>query len=169
MMQGMPTQDPLAQLRDIHTPEPVGAWPLAWGWWCVIALLLVVAGYGIYRYIRYRRRQRPRREALRQLAAISVGDDDWPRQLNNLLKRVALVYYPPSHVAALYGDQWQQFLINALPARKASRAQPGLQQLNAQRYQPTAADASAFDAAIAGVRVWLTHARLPVQQERNDV
>jgi hypothetical protein len=37
----MNTTDPLAQLRDIQLPEPVGLWPLAWGWW---ALLLLVVG-----------------------------------------------------------------------------------------------------------------------------
>ncbi|MCU7555169.1 DUF4381 domain-containing protein [Alteromonas sp. ASW11-19] len=169
MMQGMPTQDPLAQLRDIHTPDPVSAWPLAWGWWCVIALVLMLVSFGVYRYVKHRRRQRPRREALRQLSAVSARDDDWPTQLNGLMKRVALVYYPSSEVAALYGEQWQQFLLKTLPARKASQAQGGLQQLNAQRYQPTTADATAFDDAVAGVRVWLRHARLPKQQERDNV
>lgn len=34
-------QDPLAQLRDIHLPEPVAWWPLAFGWWVLIGLLAV--------------------------------------------------------------------------------------------------------------------------------
>ena len=34
----MNPNDPLAQLRDIHLPAEVSWWPLAWGWWLLIAL-----------------------------------------------------------------------------------------------------------------------------------
>ena len=34
--------DPLAQLNDIQTPSDVDWWPLAWGWWAVIALALLI-------------------------------------------------------------------------------------------------------------------------------
>ena len=37
----MNTPDPLAQLRDIHLPEPVSWWPPAPGWW-LMALVAVV-------------------------------------------------------------------------------------------------------------------------------
>ena len=35
-------QDLLAQLNDIQTPEPIGAWPLAWGWWVLIIASLIL-------------------------------------------------------------------------------------------------------------------------------
>ena len=41
----MNTPDPLAQLRDIHLPEPVSWWPPALGWWLVamtVMTLLIV-------------------------------------------------------------------------------------------------------------------------------
>ena len=47
------TQDPLAQLRDIHLPETVGLWPLAPGWWLLIALIIGALVTGI---IYWRRR-----------------------------------------------------------------------------------------------------------------
>ncbi|MBL4711699.1 MAG: DUF4381 domain-containing protein [Gammaproteobacteria bacterium] len=31
-------------LKDIHLPEPILWWPLAPGWWMVIALLFVAVG-----------------------------------------------------------------------------------------------------------------------------
>ncbi|MEG3767955.1 DUF4381 family protein, partial [Alteromonas sp. 14N.309.X.WAT.G.H12] len=31
--------NPLAQLKSIHTPEAVSSFPLAWGWWVVIAII----------------------------------------------------------------------------------------------------------------------------------
>lgn len=39
----MASPDPLAQLRDIHLPEPIGWWPLAIGWYILIALALFLA------------------------------------------------------------------------------------------------------------------------------
>ena len=33
--------DPLAQLRDIHLPEPILWWPLAPGWWVLIVLYFI--------------------------------------------------------------------------------------------------------------------------------
>ena len=34
-------------LRDLHLPEAIGWWPLAPGWWLVIAIALVGIGYFI--------------------------------------------------------------------------------------------------------------------------
>lgn len=49
--------DPLAQLRDIHLPEPVGWWPPAPGWW-ILALLLFLSLFFTTRYLIARHRQR---------------------------------------------------------------------------------------------------------------
>jgi len=38
----MPSADPLSQLKDIHTPDPISYWwPLAPGWW-ILAFLIIV-------------------------------------------------------------------------------------------------------------------------------
>lgn len=119
----MNPQDPLAQLKDIHLPEPVGWWPLAWGWWLLIALLLMVIGALLWRAHVRRRRQRYRREAL---ALLEHAYRDYQRnspdpstrrqylqQVSQLLRRTALSALPDAReadLAALSGQQWLRFL-----------------------------------------------------------
>ncbi|MCB1720092.1 MAG: DUF4381 domain-containing protein, partial [Candidatus Competibacteraceae bacterium] len=111
----MPATNPLADLRDIHLPEPVSWWPPAPGWWLLVALSLVVVA-GLLWLWRYRRRQTPRRVALAELtrlradfqrdgdgAAVATG-------ISALLRRLALTHFPRGQVAGLVGDAWLQFL-----------------------------------------------------------
>ena len=62
----VPVAEPaLAQLRDIHLPEPIGWWPLAPGWYLLgffVLSLAVILAYTIRRYIL---NGRAKREALK--------------------------------------------------------------------------------------------------------
>lgn len=106
-------RDPLAQLRDIHLPDPVGYWPPAPGWWLLLLLGLLAITYGLYRVLRQRRRNRYRRLALAELRGLAGGDDNpghYLQALNAVLKRAALAAPDAPPVAGLYGARWLQFL-----------------------------------------------------------
>ncbi|MEZ5577178.1 MAG: DUF4381 domain-containing protein [Candidatus Competibacteraceae bacterium] len=111
----MPATNPLADLRDIHLPEPVSWWPPALGWWLLAALSLVVIA-GLLWLWRYRRRQTPRRAALAELARLRGDfrrDGDGTAVatgISALLRRLALAHFPRTQVAGLVGDAWLQFL-----------------------------------------------------------
>ena len=118
--------DPLAQLRGLHLPEAVGAWPPAPGWWVLagLAAALCVVLIAIVR----RRRRSLARIALRELDGIaqrhSTAPDLQPlaAALSELLRRVALVRFG-ARAAALHGTAWKDFLAEHSPAaRRASRA-----------------------------------------------
>ena len=106
----------MEQLRDIHLPEPIGWWPLAFGWYLLafVVLVLVIIAIG-YAY-QLQRRGRAKREALRHLADYErqyLQNKDArlvSAQISELLKRVALVYFPRSRVAGLTGTAWIDFL-----------------------------------------------------------
>jgi hypothetical protein len=97
----------LANLRDIHLPDPVALWPLAPGWW-LLALVLVALAIGIALRLRARRRS-PERHALRLLDSLAerfAQDGDraaLASGLSRLLRRIALVRAERHAVAALHG------------------------------------------------------------------
>jgi uncharacterized membrane protein YdjX (TVP38/TMEM64 family) len=54
--------DPLdLPLRDIHLPDGVAFWPLAYGWWILIAVIIMTA---IIAFIVYKRNQKARISAI---------------------------------------------------------------------------------------------------------
>jgi hypothetical protein len=82
----------IEQLQELGLPAPVSYAPQTWGWWALLALLVVIAlVVGVRRYLQWQRDQY-RREALVRLAQLRSRSDDLNalRELPELLKRVAL-------------------------------------------------------------------------------
>jgi len=107
--------DPLAQLRDIHLPAPIGWWPPAPGWWLLALVVLAIVAVTTRSLLRYIRRNRYRKVALSELQRLKaelVGCS--PREtlerLAMLLRRVAIQTCGRKAVAPLVGQAWLQFL-----------------------------------------------------------
>ncbi len=100
-------------LKDIHLPPEVGVWPLATGWWLLIAVIVfcIVSGFWLYR--RFKRRA-GLRVANKLLLAIANDPQQTDQQkltaLSALLRRVALSTAPRSEVASLNGEAWLAYL-----------------------------------------------------------
>ena len=113
-----PTELPL---RDLHLPDPIGWWPLAPGWWLVIALAVAGLGWLLLRAWRKRQFHAPRRYAIREFAAIEAeylaGCDavTLGTQISELLRRSMLAYAPRDEVAGLTGEDWLVWLDRDLP------------------------------------------------------
>ena len=108
-------------LRDLHLPDPVSWWPLALGWWLVIAVLFFGIGWLLLRAWRQWRFNAPRRYALQAVAAVeneyrSHRDPvRLSKELSQLLRRGMLAYAPRSEVAGLTGEAWLRWLDQGLP------------------------------------------------------
>lgn len=104
----------LADLRDVHLPEPLPLWPLAPGWWLLLALI-VIAACAFFGY-RYWRTLAARRAALANLDRLSSDFGGGAElstlfsEVSKLLKRVALRRFHKEEVASLYGEDWIAFL-----------------------------------------------------------
>jgi hypothetical protein len=106
--------DPLQQLRDVHLPEAVSAWPPAYGWWLLATAIVILLSI-IVRYVwaAYQRRAFLR-ESIIILQAMPLKKGLTPSQklhhCNDVLKRCAIELYPLDNVATLSGEQWLHFL-----------------------------------------------------------
>jgi len=111
---------PLDQLADIHLPDSVSWWPLAPGWWILLALIIVTAiGFFIWRL---RKQQNHYRViAQHQLAGIYADYQQtqnaaaYLQALSLLLRRTALTAYPHSFNASIKGTDWLSWLDAVCP------------------------------------------------------
>lgn len=108
-------------LRDLQLPDAIGWWPLAPGWWVVIAIVVAALGYVAWRLFKRWQFDAPRRYALRELARFEAeylehrNPVTLGKQLSELLRRGMLAYAPREEVAGLTGDEWLAWLDQGMP------------------------------------------------------
>lgn len=114
------------RLHDIHELDPVNIWPLATGWWFMLAgtVLLILLLIGLRRWRPDWKRYLPRygwsRAAARELAALreQVGNGDLKTEsarLSELLRRIAIARCGRERCAGLHGEPWLAWLADHDP------------------------------------------------------
>lgn len=154
------TPNPLDQLKAIHAPTDVSAWPLAWGWWVlIIAALLLVVG-GILLWKRYRTFTLAKRQALQLVEQTDPDSPDAVSTLNQILKRVSRHYDGHINTASLYGEKWTDYLVSQLPEKQQATARQSFTEMNALLYQKTPATAEQAAKQKAAVAYWIRYASI---------
>ena len=145
----------LELMHELVTPAPVSMLPEGPGWWVLGSWLVLVAAILTRAFIDRRRRNRYRREAMARLDRIEAGAGDNPaaaaRQVAVLLKQSALAAYPRADIAALYGEDWAQFLVES--ARNAPAVREASMRLAPASYQPGADGLALISPARRWIRV----------------
>ena len=103
-------------LRDIHLPAAISAWPPAPGWW-LLAACGIGLPLGLWLVRGWRARQRLRREALREFAALAAAATSphaFATGLDLLLRRVALAMETTTVPGA--GEAWMAQLKRIAPS-----------------------------------------------------
>lgn len=97
----------LDRLNDIVLPPQLSWWPLAPGWYVLIAISSVTAGWLMFRLVKNWKANAYRRVALRELATLNDASS-----IAELLRRTALVVSPRADVASLSENEWVDWLAN---------------------------------------------------------
>ncbi|QOL24441.1 DUF4381 domain-containing protein [Thalassotalea sp. LPB0316] len=142
--------DPLAQLHDIQTPEPIGSFPLAIGWYILI-VLAIVAVVAITRVIWLARKRRKQQKQ----AMLALAQTNNNQEVIEIIKWAALAYFPRQQVAKLYGHALFEFLSKTLPANKQSQFKSLAKNNFETLYQRNNQDDNSLQAAAT---FWLKHA-----------
>lgn len=114
----MEKQNILNQLKPNHLPDQISIWPIAYGWWIVLALTLILLCIITILCVCYYKKTQYRRRALTIAKHISEQYQQhhdiktFTSDCNKLLKQVVLSVFPRSEVANLYGQAWIDFLKN---------------------------------------------------------
>jgi len=98
--------DLIDKLVEPVPPAPISMVPQTGGWIVLAVIVVAAAGYALWRYVGYRRRNAYRQAALADLA----GCGDNPTAIAAVLRRTALAAYPRRDVASLSGADWVAFL-----------------------------------------------------------
>lgn len=103
----MPISDNLPQLRDIHLPDGVSVWPLAYGWWVVMAAIVIALV--LFFAIKYLRRKSKKLYALYLLKNIALTPIvPSAAAISEILRRICIYKYPSA--ISLSGEHWAEFL-----------------------------------------------------------
>jgi hypothetical protein len=106
----------LEDLIDIQGLDHIGMWPLAWGWWLVIAVILLVVSIVLaYGYTRMRYRKSWQYQAYSRLQSIQqkISTESAKIVLQNLsleLRKIAMLTTKRDQCAGLIGMQWLRWL-----------------------------------------------------------
>lgn len=106
----------MEQLHDIEGMDVISAWPLAIGWWVIIALGLVIlasALWLLWRRICYLRSWK--RDTFKKLGDLEQNlspsiSGETVAFLSEYLRRIAVRRYPRKDCAGLVGEAWLQWL-----------------------------------------------------------
>lgn len=156
--------DPLADLKTIHLPEQVNNYPLAYGWWILLFIVLVLCFFSLKKYLKHRKNCQAKKQAINTLKENNLDNE----QLISLLKWAALHYFPRQQVASLSGQQLQNFLTSCLPTKQQETFINLIEPVLAKRYQRDE-QLQKTDELSTAVMLWLTYALPPKEAVKASI
>ena len=162
-------QNPLDQLKAIHTPADVSAWPLAWGWWALIAVVLIILISAVIMWRKQRRFTGAKREALTLLASTDTQVSTAPANINAILKRVSRHYDEKAMASSRSGEQWQHYLTTTLPEKERASFTAGFSPANSNMYRPQGVTPDQAEAMKSAALLWVRKARIYTFSLRSSV
>ena len=101
-------------LKDIHLPEQISNYPVAYGWWILAALIIFILVMAILKINKVKKINYIKKQALAQL---KNNEEMNISETISLLKWAAMHYFPRVDIAKIFGVSLQSFLANKLPLK----------------------------------------------------
>ena len=121
----------LMQLEDIVLPAQISQLPIAPGFWILAILFIVAMIFAVTKFKQHRLYHAPRKAALGELENLDPSSSLYATDINSLLKRTAMSYFPREDFAKLDGEVWYSWLAARLSTQDAKQ----ISELLAKRYQ----------------------------------
>lgn len=153
--------NPLQDLKDIRTPAAIEFWPPAYGWWLLAGLIILSICLLTIWLIKARKVRLAKRQALQALKQIEGSHSDSVSKLNQLLKRVAMTYFPQQNVQEIYGEQWIDFLVKTLPEKRSKDLAGTFGLMQGSLYRSKTLDSAEYNSCQKSVETWIKHALPP--------
>ncbi|MBL0710117.1 MAG: DUF4381 domain-containing protein [Colwellia sp.] len=148
-------------LKDIHLPEQISDFPIAYGWWILVTLLITMTALIIIKTIKVSKQNKVKKQALKHLNSKSnISDND----IIALLKWAAMHYFSRVELAKLYGDSLQQFFLSKLATKYQQRFTDLSKEAFENQYQAKITSSDNFQQA---AQLWLTQALPPKKTDIN--
>jgi hypothetical protein len=149
------------QLHDIHVPEQISNFPVAPGWWILLAALILI---GLWSYKKYNKNKSLNADKKQALAILASTDGLNAKECIALLKWTAMKYFSRQQLAKLYGKGFQDFLIKQLPPKHQDKFSQLISDGFVSQYQEVNKSTSKVDADCQlATELWLNYA-LPVKK-----
>ncbi|MBD1390251.1 DUF4381 domain-containing protein [Neiella sp. HB171785] len=145
-------------LKDIVLAAPVSWWPLAPGWWLLIALLLLLlAWFGRQLWLRQRAKRFAKLALERVKQWQQSAQDISVSQVNELLKVVACHYGESEQLAKLSGSRWYQWLQASSTDKQRPQIEQMCQLLQQHLYSGTPLSAVQQEQLLNSCQLWLAN------------
>ncbi|GAL36674.1 hypothetical protein JCM19240_2743 [Vibrio maritimus] len=159
------TQTHPLPLKPLHLPEAPEMWPLPWGYWAVIATIVITALLLIW-LARYCKRKARAKKAAIKLIEANVGSS--PSSAIEIVRQAALSYFPREDIAKLSGEQWLAFLDSQLDNPRFRANYPQWQHVLYQKAVTSNDTRKEEDHTLVDDCIhWLHHALPPKRKFRN--
>ncbi len=153
------------QLHDIHLPEQINNFPMAPGWWILVASIIIAA---IFLYKRYKNNTRLNANKKQALLVIENNENFSANACISLLKWAAIQYFSRQKLAQMYGDSLLNFLTKQLPEKHQEKFTQLIKPAFAVQYQVETTSHSDIQADCQqATKLWLKNA-LPVKSPQDQ-
>lgn len=165
--QSKPLNTNALELKDIHVPEQISDFPIAYGWWILAIALFIIIVISIIKIRKSAKRNQIKKQALHQLKnnpEMNITDQI------GLMKWAAMHYFSRAELAKFFGNSLQEFLAQQLPSKHQKNFTDLSEQAFINQYQAHGSDSGSIqtdESLYQATTLWLTQA-LPPKAPKNS-